>query len=307
MSTTDVTADNSNNNISNGSPRRPTGPVQELPRSQFEELKFLITDGNAQINRRMDTLENRIASDINNLRTEDRRLAGLIETNQEDSAREIANLKRRIDAHDEEFRAQSAALRGSNDQNTLLTEKLINLEKASYSSQQHQRGWNVEIDGIPVNIGDEPGQLQTAAIALFEAINVDIDRNDIDTIHRLPTSRTDEPKPVIIRFRSRKDVRAIHDNKHKLKDLADLRVNMAGLNQDSRIYIRPSQCSYYKNLSYNCRILKRNNMIERVVTGNDGKITIKPLDGPFIKVAHETDLTKKFPRFQRFNFNSGGD
>ncbi len=271
---------------------------QGLPRSQFEELKFLITNLGDRINNRIDTLEVKITADINDLKHEDRRLSNLIDTNKEATEREITDLKNRLVIQEEENRR----LRDTKEEGDLLAAKVIELEKSSYNSQQHQRGWNVEIDGIPVNIGDEPEQLEKAAIELFSAINVQIRPSAIDTIHRLPSSRN-EPKPVIIRFKSRKDVREIHENKAKLRYLSNLNLNMSGLDEESRIYIRPSQCSYFKNLSYNCRLLKRNGMIERVKVANDGKVTIKTLDGTFLKVSHQSDLTSKFTRFERFSFN----
>ncbi len=276
----------------------------EFPRSQFEELKFLITSVGTQINSRIDTLEYKITGDINALRNEDRRLSALIDTNNIAQESEITNLKNQLDHQNEENRRRETSLHETNEQVKFLTTKLSNLEKASFASQQHGRGWNVEIDGIPINIGDEPGQLQLAAIAIFDAINVNIAPSAIDTIHRLPSSRGDEPKPVIIRFRSRKDVRDIHENKSKLRNLSELNIQMAGLDGNSRIYIRPSLCSYYKNLSYNCRLLKRNGLIERVNTANDGKISIKTMDGSYLRITHESDLTTRFPRFQRFSFNA---
>ncbi len=54
-------------------------------------------------------------------------------------------------------------------------------------------------------------------------------------------------------------------------------------------------------------MLKRGNFIESQNVSNDGKITIKTLDGSFVKILHETDLKTRFPRFERFNFNSGGN
>ena len=305
---TDANADEYNVDVNNAAVNNPaerTEGVQELPKSQFEELKFLISNVGKQINERIDSLEAKISSDVNELRGEDRRLAGLIRTNKENVETDIEEFKSRLNVRDEEFVAQANAQRESDEYVKFLSDKVIRLEKDSYSSQQHQRGWNVEIDGVPVNIGDEPAQLEIAAIEIFRGINVEITPDDIDTIHRLPSSRNEEPKPVIIRFRSRKHVRELHDNKSKLKNMSNLNINVAGITEQSRVYIRPSLCRYYRNLSYNCRVLKRNGMIDRVSVANDGKISIKTPDGSYLKVAHQTDLMEKFPRFQRFNFRDG--
>ena len=179
--------------------------------------------------------------------------------------------------------------------------KIVSLEKSCHQGLQHGRGFNVEIDGFPVNIGDDPQQLEDAAMTLLTAINVDLNRWDIDTIHRLRSKKS--PKPVIIRFVSRKTVRDIHDNKNKLKYLADLNLDIPGITDDSSIFIRASQCSYYKNLAFNCRLLKRNGLVSRVYTGKDGRVSIKKPDGTNLNITHETDLTSNFAEFQGFNFN----
>ena len=279
--------------------------INELPRSQFEELKFLITNMGTQINGRIDSLERKFVSDVAELRNDDRKLAQSIETNLINTETEFAAIRNQLVERDNEADDRTRDLEEANHQITILSNKLINLEKDSYRGLQHGREWNVEIDGIPANIGDQPQQLQTAVVTLLTAINVPIDAADIDTVHRLPSKN--EIKPVIVRFHSRKWVRCIHENKNKLKDLADLNVEIAGLHPESRIYIRPSLCSYYKNLAYNCRLLKRGNFIENQKVSNDGKITIKTLDGSFVKIMHETDLKTRFTRFEKFDFNSGND
>ena len=178
--------------------------------------------------------------------------------------------------------------------------KFVSLEKSSHRNQQHGRGWNVEIDGIPANVGDDPKQLEDAVLKICYALNVDIEDYEIDKVHRLPSKQS--PKPTIVRFMTRKTVELLHENKRKLKDLGDLDIEIPGLNQDSRIYIRPSLSPYFSNLAYNCRLLKKNNLVTRAKTGNSGKLSVQKIDGSFIKIEHETDLTTNFPAFG-FNFD----
>ena len=110
-------------------------------------------------------------------------------------------------------------------------------------------------------------------------------------------------KPTIVRFHGRKIVDLIHKNKHKLKNLATLNLEIAGLNTDSRIYIHASQCQYQKNLSYNCRLLKRASLISKAAITDDGKTTFLGLDGKWVKVLHESELMDRFPTFQDFTFD----
>ena len=80
---------------------------------------------------------------------------------------------------------------------------------------------------------------------------------------------------------------------------------MRGLDENTKIYFRPSQCSYYSMLSYNCRVLKRNKLISDVSVGNDGRVSMKLEDGMFVKVDHESTLMHYFPNFNGFNFKYG--
>ena len=93
-------------------------------------------------------------------------------------------------------------------------------------------------------------------------------------------------------------------NKNKLKDLATFNLDIDGLDKDSKIYIRPSLCPYYKNLQFNCRILRRNNQIKQVRTEDDGTIKIKMFDDTYEKITHEKDLVKLFPQFGDFIFEN---
>ena len=179
--------------------------------------------------------------------------------------------------------------------------RIVSLERECFRGMQHSRGFNIEIDGIPAVIGDEPYDLECAVVELLRSINVIIEDYEVDTVHRLPSKQI--PKTTIVRFVSRKTVRACLKNCYKLKDIEDLNIDINGLDADSNIYIRPSQCSYVKNLAFNCRQLKRDKLIKKVHTGKDGRVTVENNDGSFLKVSHMEDLSKNFPTFGKFNFD----
>ena len=178
--------------------------------------------------------------------------------------------------------------------------KICNLEKSVHSGLQHDRKFNVEIDGIPVNIGDEPSQLEAATVMLLNALNVDCTEADIDAIHRLPSRNS--VKPTIVRFRSRKMVENFFKNKVKLKNFNLENIGITGLDVDSAIYIRPSLCPYYRNLAFNCRLLRNDKHIKSVFIGDDGNIKIKLLNDDYVKIRHESDLTDLFSEYH-FKFN----
>ena len=73
-----------------------------------------------------------------------------------------------------------------------------------------------------------------------------------------------------------------------------MNLDIEGVEESTEIYLRVSLCPYYKTLEYNCRILKRKKLITNVYTNDEGSIKIKTLDGSFIKISHESDLTCRF-------------
>ena len=80
---------------------------------------------------------------------------------------------------------------------------------------------------------------------------------------------------TIVFFENRKIRDAVLKNKSKLKDLTSLNLDIAGLYANSKIFIRPSLCAYYKILQYNYRILKRYGLVKQVRT--DDKMALSKL------------------------------
>ena len=196
----------------------------------------------------------------------------------------------------------SAQLQHSNGRISYLMQKVTNLEIDAYDGLQHSRKSNVEIDGIPNAIGEEPDNLELAAKKILSAIGVTVGEKDIEAIHRLP-SVNKTIKSTIIRFNNRKTVSEIWKNKAKLKELANLNIELEGLNGSSRIFIKPNLCPYYNNLAWNCRLLKNAGLISAAITANDGHVLVKTLNNRFIKIKHQNDLTSRFTDFEHFKFD----
>ena len=94
------------------------------------------------------------------------------------------------------------------------------MEKSVFHNLQHDHKWNVEIDRIPINFGDDMNQLEIAVVKLFNSINVECSSSDIGAIHRLLPKT--EFKPNIVLFENRKIRHAVLKNKSILKDLTSL-------------------------------------------------------------------------------------
>ena len=265
------------------------------------ELQGHVRKIEKDITDRIDKLDRTISDEIVVLKNADQNLQNQLTDLERNTSASIAEIK---DEAEKDRALQTKSEKVLSDAHVIIAaqaKRINNLERECFRGMQHSRGFNIEIDGIPAVIGDHPLDLEVAVLELLRSINVVIEDYDIDTVHRLPSKQT--PKTTIVRFISRKTVRLCHKNSHKLKDLADLDIKINGLGDDSQIFIRPSQCSYLKNLAFNCRVLKRSKLIAKVLTAKDGRLTIEQLDGSFLKISHMEDLTKNFPSFQKFNFD----
>ena len=97
-----------------------------------------------------------------------------------------------------------------------------------------------------------------------------------------------------------KTVDRINKVKRNLKNIKLLNLKLKGLRDDSIIFINPSLCPYYKQLAFNCRLLKRNKLILSVFTNDDGTIKVKLLNNSYLKITHVNDLVENF---HGFNFS----
>ena len=275
--------------------------------SKMYNLTIMVNNISSEIDSKIVNLEKSLKSSINDLRDELKTVkisndALIIQVNTENAKFEgLINSIREKNLELE--------MRGSENTNDRvldharlenLQEKIVSLETSVFDNMRHGRRRNLEIDGIPANIGEDGKQLEIAALKIFKSINVDCTPRDIEAIHRLPSKL--EPKPTIVLLNNRKIVEELHKNKAKLKNLASLNLEINGLDSNSQIYLRPSLCPYYKRLQYNCWLLRRNQQIKQVRTEDDGVIKIKTLDNVFVKISHEMDLRKKFPQFHHFSF-----
>ena len=258
-------------------------------------LTHKIEDGNAKLASEIQRIESSFATEVESLKTSHEEIRRDFQEHQARTEINIEKLRAEERDHRNEFDASSIIIRAQ-------AAQIQRLEKECHRGLQHGRGWNIEIDGFPQQVGDDPESLRKAFLNLCEIFNIDVNYEDIETIHRLPGRQPS--KPIIVRFISRESVREIHSKKSRLKNLGERvgELEIAGLTEESKIYIRPSQCSYYRCLAFNCRVLKRKGLLTKVNVGDDGRISIKLLDGSTVKVLHESTLVKNFPDFTGFNF-----
>ena len=258
---------------------------------------------------KIDVLDSSVKHEITALRNEFDILKVNIESDRNNFSNEIEEIKKGVASLNEsavDFDSRINDIYSASSDNSgfveLLQARQTTLEKSVHSGHQHRRKFNCEIDGIPTVVGEDSNNLKEAVVKFFGAIGSNCKKEDIDVIHRLKSR--DDTKPTIVLFDSRRVRDEVLKNKNKLKNLASFKLDIDGLNNDSKIYIRPSLCPYYKNLQFNCRILRRNNLIKQVRTEDDGTIKVKMFDDTYEKITHEKDLVKLFPQFGDFIFEN---
>ena len=187
------------------------------------------------------------------------------------------------------------------DDNRRLRTRLRNLEEASIENErrlnmmdQHSRKVNLEIDGIPDTIPQK--DLKSYVVDIFRHAQVDpVSTDDIEVVHRLNSKKT--PKTTIIRAK-RDFLEKVYRQKKSIQSVGKNKMNVA-----TTFYINESLSPSSKSLAFNCRQLKKANLVSDTWCSN-GKIKIKTLDDKVEIITHEYDLFTMFKDFKNFSFDT---
>ena len=148
-----------------------------------------------------------------------------------------------------------------------LEAKIVKLETKQNSLAQYERRNNIVISGIPNSIDD--------SISMVSNINVNIEENDIKLCHRFgKPDATSKSKKTIVRFVNRKNCNKIFENKKKLAKLNNEKHNFR---EGTKIFVRESLTRMNEFIAFNCRKLKRKELIHSCYSRN-GIINIKMTD-----------------------------
>ena len=136
--------------------------------------------------------------------------------------------------------------------NTKLKEKVVSLERQTWSNSQYSRRECLEPSGIPETI--ENKDLEGTVLGIFKKLNVMVDPSNVEDCHWIKSSKG--PKKVIVKFSRRKNANKICLLKKGLKGM-----NLSSLGINSTVYINDSLYTYYKILWGKCRKVLLNKYI----------------------------------------------
>ena len=144
----------------------------------------------------------------------------------------------------------------------------------------------------------EQNQLKGFVVKMFQHAGVrPVNVDNIEVIHRLPSKQISQTTI----FKAKRDF--IEDVVDKKKAIRDVGHKNMGYGYDVKFYVNANLCPAYKNLAYNCRLLKKKGKILSMWS-NDGKIKVKLNNNQVKLVTHEFDLFKLFPDFGEFSFKT---
>ena len=166
-----------------------------------DTLTKKIDDGYEKFTKEIDRIETSFGAEVMGLKAADERLRESIIDLETTTSAKFENLSATVTNADNDCKENLRNLDIANKTIEMQAAKIVRLEKECHRGLQHGRGWNIEIDGIPRQVGDDPEDLRNAFLAICETFNIDVHDIDIETIHRLPSKQL--IKPVIIRFTTR--------------------------------------------------------------------------------------------------------
>ena len=161
--------------------------------------------------------------------------------------------------------------------NTKLKEKVVSLERQTWSNSQYSRRECLELSGIPETT--ENKDLEGTVLDIFEKLDVMVDPSDVEDCHWIKPSKG--TRKVTVKLSRHKDANMICLLKKGLKGM-----NLSSLGINSVVYINDSLCTYYKMLWGQCRKLLLNKWIPSFWVTN-GTIKFKTVEnGRVLAVTH---------------------
>jgi len=189
-------------------------------------------------------------------------------------------------------------------ENNILREENEQLRHATESHsarldalESYTRVDNIIIKGIPETYAEathlssesetsanNSDHLLSTVIDLCESLHVQVQLNDISIAHRLPKGRSDQHRPIIVRFSNRRVRDKVYQARRELRN--------TNRGRSSPVYINEQLSKSNEQLFATCRQLWKNKQIAGTWTWH-GVVYAKSLrDTKGIKILHPNDLDK---------------
>ena len=196
-----------------------------------------------------------------------------------------ANILEEVCALNEKFTTLESQLLITKNVNSLLQERVIDLERQCWANAQYSRRECLEVSGIPNTIKQD--ELENKVLTIFKKVGCDIKNENIEACHRVRRQNN-----VIIKFSKRKDCQQVYSVK---KDLGKLDMKEVDLPEGTQVYINQSLCPYYKSLWSKSKKLHTLGKIHSFFISNSTiKLKLQENSVP-VAITHNSDFQKYFP------------
>ena len=170
--------------------------------------------------------------------------------------------------------------------NSMLSERLVSMERQCWANAQYSRRECLELVGMPCSVSD--GDLEEKVLKIFEKVGCPIEGNNIEACHQI--SKKNER--IIVKFSRRKDCQNVLNAK---KELRKLDMKEIGFLEDNPIFVNQSLCTYYRVLWSKAKCLHSLKRISSFyVSGGTVKIKISENSLP-LPITHVNDFKEHFP------------
>ncbi|XP_070548885.1 uncharacterized protein [Ptychodera flava] len=177
--------------------------------------------------------------------------------------------------------------------NRELGQRVQALEKELASLNQYHRRVNLEVSCVPESDNED---VTAKVLSIFKKINPSISDSDIDIAHRTKaadqssaTSSRARPRPIIVRFTTRKARNSIYDNRRKLKGTT---ARDFGLDSTSKIFINENLLPATRQLLYKVNISRKEARYQFMWTYNEKIYIKKDINSRPLIISREADLSR---------------
>lgn len=121
----------------------------------------------------------KVFAEINAIKISNTNLTLKVENNRKEIEERVRKVEERLTYRKENDVDLTVEIRNAPQKIEAQSNKIMLLEKSLHSNLQHDRKWNVEIDGIPTEVGEDHGKLEEVVIQILAAISVPCKPEDI--------------------------------------------------------------------------------------------------------------------------------
>ena len=119
--------------------------------------------------------------------------------------------------------------------NSVLSERLVSMERQCWANAQYSRRECLRLVGVPRSISDE--DLEEKVLKIFEKVGCPLEGNNIEACHRI--SKTNER---MMKFSPRKDCHNVLKTKTEFRNLHMKEIDFP---EDNPIFASQILCTYY--------------------------------------------------------------